>query len=173
MLRLGRKIMIIGSGGSGKSTLARKLGEILKLPVIHLDKEFWNPGWIETPKEEWYKKQRNLMLKPEWIADGNFGGSLEIRLEKADSIIFLDFNRLTCIWGVIKRWFTNYGKTRHDMTEGCDEKIDLQFLKWIWNYPLNSRPNVMAKISKYKNIELIIVKNRKEIKHIIKNIMIN
>ena len=165
-VELGRKIMIIGSGGAGKSTLARQLGEMLALPVIHLDKEFWNYGWIETPKEEWYQKQQDLISKPEWIADGNFGGSLELRLDKADTIIFLDFNRIVCMRSVIKRWLTNMGKVRPDMAEGCPEKIDFEFLKWIWQFPQNSRPTIMEKISKYK-LEPITIKNRKMLKQFI------
>jgi len=163
--------MIIGSGGSGKSTLARRLGEILALPVIHLDKEFWQPGWIATPKEEWYEKQKNLISKPEWIADGNFGGSLEIRLEKADTVIFLDFNRFVCMRSVIKRWLTNIGKTRPDMTDGCPEKIDFEFLKWVWQFPLKSRPDIVEKVAKYENPELIVIKNRKKLKQFIKEII--
>ena len=170
MVKPGKKIMIIGSGGSGKSTLARQLGDILALPVIHLDKEYWNPGWITTPKEQWYEKERNLVLKEEWIVDGNFGGSLEIRLEKADTVIFLDFNRFVCIRGVIKRWLTNRGKSRPDMAEGCPEKIDFKFLKWVWRFPQDSRPGIIEKISKYKNPELILIKNRKELRQFIKEI---
>ena len=169
-VKLGRKIMIIGSGGSGKTTLARKLGEMLILPVTHLDKEFWNFGWIETPKEEWYEKQRNLVSKPEWIADGNFGGSLEIRLDNADTIIFLDFNRFVCMRSVVKRWLTNIGKTRPDMPEGCPEKIDFRFLKWIWQFSLKSRPTIIEKITKYKNIELITIKSRKKLKQFVNEI---
>ena len=170
MIDLGKKIMIIGSGGSGKSTLALQLGEILKLPVINLDMEFWNPGWIATPKEEWHEKQRHLMSGSEWIADGNFSGSLEIRLEQTDSIIFLDFNRVTCIYGVIKRWLTNYGKTRPTMAKECPEKIDFEFLKWIWQFPSTSRPNIMKKISNHKNLKLFVIKNRKELKQFIEEV---
>jgi len=123
-IKLGKRIMIIGSGGAGKSTLARQLVALLALPVIHLDKEFWNDGWIKTPKEAWYKKQQALISAPEWIIDGNFGSSLELRLDKADTVIFLDFNRIVCICSVLKRWLTNMGKTRPDMAEECPEKND-------------------------------------------------
>jgi len=160
-VKLGKKIMIVGLSGSGKTTLARKLGGTLGLPVIHLDKEFWNAGWIETPRDEWRAKQQEMIKQPEWIMDGNFGGSMEIRLAEADTVIFLDYNRFVCLYGVIKRWAVNYGKTRPDMTEGCPEKIDFAFLKWIWQYPTKWRARDMEKIAEHKG--LIIVKNRKQL----------
>jgi len=164
----GKRIMIIGSGGSGKSTLARQLGEILGLPVIHLDREFWNPSWVETPKEEWREKQKNLFSSPEWIADGNFGGSMEIRLQKADTVIFLDFNRFVCLYSVIKRRLNYIGKVRPDISEGCPERLDFEFLKWIWQYPAKSRPKTIKTISKYKDkLEIIVIKNRKALKRFI------
>ena len=162
--------MIIGSGGSGKSTLAFQLGEILALPVIHLDKEFWNAGWIETPKEQWYRKQEKLFSKDEWIADGNYDSSLEIRLKQADTVVFLDFHRFICIYRVIKRWLTNIGKTRFDMAEDCPEKIDLEFLKWLWQFPKKTRSIVMKKISEYENTEVIILKNKKDLERFLMNI---
>jgi len=167
---LGKRIMIIGSGGSGKSTLARRLGDILAIPVIHLDKAFWNAGWIETPKEEWAEKQRDLLAGSEWIADGNYGGTLEIRLEKADAVIFLDFSRFVCVYGAVKRWLANIGKTRPDMAEGCPESIDFAFLKWIWQFPKKSRPNVLEKIARHQNVKLITIKSRKRLKQFLAGI---
>jgi len=169
-MNLGQKIMIIGSGGSGKSTLARQLGETLGLPVIHLDREFWNAGWVETPKEEWYEKQKTLFSGSEWIADGNYGGSMDIRLDRADTVIFLDFSRFLCIYRALKRWLTYRGKTRPDVAEGCPENMDAAFLKWIWQFPSRSRPNIMVNIPKYQNIEWIVFKNRKELQKFTKEI---
>ncbi|MDR2096312.1 MAG: hypothetical protein LBP76_12475 [Treponema sp.] len=77
--KLGKRIMIIGSCGSGKTTLAIQLSNILKLPIIHLDKEYWKPGWVETSKEEWENKQNKLVLDENWIIDGNYGGTFDIR----------------------------------------------------------------------------------------------
>ena len=163
MSALGKKIMIVGSGGSGKSTLARKLGEILSLPVIHLDKEFWNAGWIETPKEEWYSKQESLFSGDEWIADGNYGWSMEIRLKRADTLIFLDFNRFVCIYSVIKRRLINIGKTRPDIAVGCPEKIDFMFLKWLWLFPKKSRPTIIEAISRHREMNVIVLKKRHQL----------
>ncbi len=88
-----KKIMLIGSGGSGKSTLARQLGNILNIQVYHLDAIFWKPNWEGVSKEEQISIQTDLVKKDEWLIDGNYGGTLDIRMDAADTIIFLDINR--------------------------------------------------------------------------------
>jgi adenylate kinase family enzyme len=164
--RLGNRIIIIGNSGSGKTTLSYSLGELLNLPIVHLDKEYWKEGWIGTPKEEWKKKVKSLVSDSEWIMDGNFGSSLEIRLHRADTIIFLDYNRFICLLSVLKRWRTYLGKTRPDMTEGCPEKIDFDFLRWIlWTFPKKLRMNITKNISLHKNKVIIVINNRKKLKH--------
>lgn len=160
----GKQIMIIGSSGSGKTTLAIQLSEKLKLPVIHLDREFWQANWVETPKEQWREKQRQLLLDNCWIVDGNYGGSLDIRLERADTVIFLDYNRYICMYRVFKRWITHIGKTRIDMADGCIEKIDLPFIKFVWRFPVESRNKIMNKLKDYSNISIIILRNPRETK---------
>ncbi len=86
-----KKIVLIGSGGAGKSTLARQLGEVLKINVYHLDALFWKPNWVGVPKDDQRNIQNKLVEKEEWIIDGNYGGTMEIRLNAADTIIFLIF----------------------------------------------------------------------------------
>src|SRR5829696_8792386 len=115
-----RRVSIIGSGGAGKSTLARQLGDITGLPVIHLDREFWRPGWKETPKPEWKNRVEKLVKGDEWIIDGNFGGTMEIRLAAADTVVFLDFPRVLCTFRAIKRAVAFRNRTRPDMGPGCN-----------------------------------------------------
>lgn len=162
--------MIIGSCGSGKTTLALELGEIVKIPVIHLDKEFWRAGWKETPKLEWLEKQRALAAGETWIIEGNYGGSLEIRLERADTVIFLDYNRYVCAFRVLKRWLQNLGKTRADMADGCKEKMDWEFLRFVWQFPAVSRPKIIEKLKEYGGVTVIAMKNPKETRRFIENI---
>ena len=82
--------MIIGCGGSGKTTLAKKVQEITGLELIHLDQVFWNPGWVETTGQEWIDKNKQLLSKENWIMDGNYGSTMDMRLEQADTIVFMD-----------------------------------------------------------------------------------
>ena len=87
------RIMIIGCGGSGKSTLAQQLGQKLGLPVIHLDKLFWTPGWVSIPKEEFDRVHVDAVSKEKWIIDGNFDRTIPVRLKRCDTVIYLDFSR--------------------------------------------------------------------------------
>src|SRR5882724_2173258 len=112
------KILIIGSGGAGKSTFAERLGQVLKIEVVHLDVLYWKPGWVETPKPEWRKTVAELVKRESWIIDGNYSGTFDIRLEACDTVIFLDVARAFCLWRVLKRWMLYRHGGRPDMAEG-------------------------------------------------------
>lgn len=163
-----KKILLIGSGGSGKSTLARKLGEKLGIDVYHLDALFWRPNWEGVPKDEQRKVQKELVKKEEWIIDGNYGGTMDIRLKAADTVIFLDIHRTICVYRAFKRMLRYRNKTRPDMAEGCEERFDLDFLKWIWNYPKTKRPGILNKLKQLSTEKKIIVlKSPKEVQKFI------
>jgi adenylate kinase family enzyme len=144
-----RRILVIGSPGAGKTTLSIKLGELLNLPVIHLDKEFWNPGWVETPVDPWRDQVRELAAGDEWIIDGSFDGTLEIRLQRADTVVFLDYSRAVCMWRVFKRIVTRFGRTSPFMADGCPEKLDPEFIKFVWNYRRIQYPNIKRKLDEH------------------------
>jgi len=135
-----KRIAIIGPGRAGKSTLARQLGDRLGLPVIHLDAHYWHEGWTETPKDVWEQAVRELTRREAWILDGNYGGTMDIRLAAADTIIFLDLPPLLCLWRVGTRQIRYRGRTRPDMGPGCPERLTSFFLKYIWNYRRDRRP---------------------------------
>lgn len=163
-----KKIILIGSGGSGKSTLARKLGESLEIDVYHLDALFWRPNWKGVSKDEQRKVQNDLVIKPEWIIDGNYGGTMDIRLNAADTVIFLDIHRTICVYRATKRMLRYRNKTRPDMAEGCEERFDLDFFKWIWNYPKTKRPEILKKLKQLSSDKKIIVlKSPKEVQQFI------
>ena len=162
------RILIIGCGGSGKSTLARQMGDILNLPVVHLDKLFWHPGWVESTPEEMDEKIHAALQEPQWIMDGNFNRTLPKRLEYCDTVIYLDFSRIACLLGVIKRILTTYGTVRPDMGEGCPERIDLDFLKWVWNFNKNKRERYYRMLNEAEGIEKIVLKNRRAVKKFLK-----
>jgi len=123
------KIILVGSGGSGKSTLAKQLGDKLSLKVYHLDAIFWKPNWVGVPKNEQREIQHELIKNEKWIIDGNYGGTMGIRLKAADTIIFLDVHRTICIYRAFKRMLQYRNKTRPDMGEGCEERLDFGFIK--------------------------------------------
>ena len=159
------RIAIIGSGGSGKSTLAIQIANLVDLPIFHLDRLFWKPGWVETPKPEFSLVVEELARKPRWVIDGNYSRTIDIRLKSADMIIFLDFSKYLCLFRVIKRSFKNRNKDRPDITEGCKEKFDMEFYKWIWNFPNRSRQKIISAISKLEDDKKIYVfKHPKKLK---------
>src|SRR5262245_29755970 len=87
---VGRRVLVDGMAGSGKSTFSRALSQETGLPVIHLDVHYWQPGWVEPSMDAWRETQRRLLSADAWIADGNDLGTLDLRLERADTVVFLD-----------------------------------------------------------------------------------
>ena len=136
--------MVVGSGGAGKSTFARKLGERTGLPVIHLDEHHWRPGWEPMPKPDWRAMVTELASGNEWIIDGNYGGTMDVRVAAADTAVFLDYAVLGCLARALRRSLFNYG--RAVQAPGCPERVDLEFLRWIASYRRNSRPRVLEQL---------------------------
>lgn len=165
-----KRVIIIGCGGAGKSTLARKLGEKTGLPVVHLDRLFWKPGWVEMPPDEFDAILRRELKRDTWIMDGNFNRTMPERLSRCDTVIYLDFSRLTCLLGVVKRVVTTYGTVRPDMGEGCPERIDFEFLKWVWNFNKNKRKKYYRQLEAVPHAQVIILKNRRSVRKFLKNL---
>lgn len=165
-----KRIIIIGCGGAGKSTLARQLGEKLNLPVVHLDKLFWKPGWEHVSHDEFDCLHRQALAQEKWIIDGNFDRTMAERIQHCDTVIYLDFNRFACLMGVAKRILTNYGKVRPDMGEGCPERIDWEFLKWVWDFNKNKREKNYRLLNETDGIEKFILKNRRAVKEFMEQI---
>ena len=164
------RIMIIGCGGAGKSTLARQLGEKLNIPVIHLDKLWWKPGWVETSREDFDAKLAQELEKPRWIMDGNFNRTMEVRIARCDTIIYMDFSRVACLLGVLKRVITTYGKVRPDMGDGCPERFDWEFLQWVWNFNKEKRQSYYRMLNESEGKETIVLKNRRMVKRFLKSL---
>ncbi len=137
-----RKILVLGCGGAGKSTFARKLGDALQIEVLHLDAFYWKSGWIEPENDEWIDTIDSLLKRDAWIMDGNYGSSIERRAVVCDTIIFLDRSRWICLWRVLKRRVKYRNKIRPDVAPGCPEKINWEFIAWIWGYRKHTKPRV-------------------------------
>jgi len=152
-----RRILIVGSSGAGKSTLAVEMGRRLGLPVIHLDRLFWKPGWVMRSRDEFDGLLADALDVPEWIIDGNYKHSMDIRLQAADTMIWLDFPRWLCIWRVIARRLRHRGRTRADMGSDCPEKIDSEFLRYIWCFPRRGRPEILRNIGEHGSGKHIII----------------
>ena len=152
-----RRILVIGSSGAGKSTLARRLAEHLDLPLIHLDREYWRPGWLEPPRAEWRRRVAELAARPEWVMDGNFSSTWDIRFPRAEAVVWLDVPRLVCLASVVRRVLRNWGRTRPDLAPDCPERFDWSFMKWIWRYPRDVRPKTQRALEGLRPDQRVLV----------------
>jgi adenylate kinase family enzyme len=151
-----RRILVIGCSGAGKSTLARAIADHYRLPLIHLDRCYWRPGWTAPSEAEWFDEIERLIAEPEWVMDGNFSSTMRRRAEVADAIVFLDLPRRLCLLRVLRRAVLGYGRTRDDVAPGCPERFDWAFLKWVWNYPTRSRPKTLDLLETYPKSKIIL-----------------
>ncbi len=162
------KIIVVGCSGSGKSWFSKKLAEKTGYKLIHLDNEFWKPDWVQTPRDEWIIRQKELIEEKQWIIDGNYNGTLELRFTASDLIVFLDINRYICILSALMRM----GKKRSDLPEYLNEpklfsKGTLDFYKWIWIFPKKGRKTILDLHEKYPEKEFLHIKSRKEMNKIL------
>jgi adenylate kinase family enzyme len=140
-------LSIIGCAGSGKSTLAVRLGDLLDLPVIHLDQHFWQAGWQVTPREVWRERVQSLVERERWIIDGHYRSTMDIRLPCSDTIVFLDYATWRCLLGVARRVWRYRGRTRPDLAPDCPERMpDWQFLNWILGFRTRHRPEILERL---------------------------
>jgi adenylate kinase family enzyme len=132
--------MVIGPSGAGKSTLARRMGERLDLPVVHLDRLFWNPGWVPTETAGFRARMVQAVAGERWVIDGNYSAHMDLRLPRAEAVIWLDLPRRVYFPRTVWRMIRNWGRTRSDIGPGCPERFDLAFFRdWVWTYPTRSR----------------------------------
>lgn len=167
------RIMVLGvSSGVGKSSFSRKLADILGIPVHHLDAYFWKPGWVESSDREFGEKQRRLVEHDQWIIEGNYTNTYEIRRQRADTIIYLELPLAICLYRVVKRRIMNHGKTRPDMAQGCPEKLDKGFLRFIISTygarKVKMRVRLEQFIEESPQNQVIFLRNQKEIDGFIK-----
>ena len=158
-----KRVMIIGCGGAGKTTLSRQLAEKTGLPLVHLDQIFWSPGnWNHLEKEEFDEILIREMEKDSWILDGNYNRTMPMRLDRCDTVIYLDYSRFTCIWGWLRRVIKHHGKARPDMAPGCGEWLDPEFFKWLWNFNKKYRKSYHEMLSGLGGKKVYIFKNRRQ-----------
>ncbi len=131
-----QRVLVIGPCGAGKSTLSTALGNRLRLSVTHLDQLHWHPGCVEGSLEALREEVRAIVATERWLIDGNYGSTLDERLPRADTVIYLDFPIRLCVWRLMKRILIHRGRSRPDMTDGCPERFDLPFLGYLltWNF---------------------------------------
>lgn len=159
------KILIIGNAGSGKSTFSKKLAQKLQLPLVHLDKIYWTGNWDHLSREEFDEALQKELIKPQWIIDGNFNRTFPHRLQYCDTVFFFDLPAISCFWGITKRIFQNYGKTRTDMGGNCPEYFDKQKIslyKGVLNFNKTRRQDYYELLQNATNVKVVIFRSRKQ-----------
>jgi nicotinamide riboside kinase len=154
--RLVRRVIVVGPGAAGKSTLAVRLGDITGLPVIELDKRFWQPGLAATPRDQWAAIQHELASQESWILDGDLGpyDVLDVRLEAADTVVFLDFSPLRCAWRAVRR---------------SRERAD--FWVWLLSYRLRSRPPLLRAIAAHAgDADIHVLRNPRQVRQFLASV---
>lgn len=156
-----RRCLVIGCGGAGKSTLAKEIATRTGLPLVHLDQVHWSPGWVPTPPERWEAAVRRLAAQDRWVMDGNYGGTMELRLRHCDTVVFLDLPRWVCLARVLKRRVLG---RRPDVIEGCGERLTWEFLRWIWRYRRSRRPQILERLARVPEKDIYILSSRRSVR---------
>ncbi|MBW9053538.1 AAA family ATPase [Rhizobium mesosinicum] len=160
------RIMVIGCSGGGKSTLAQKLASHFSLTYLSIDRDIlWLPGWVERSKEEQRRRIVERIAGERWIMDGTNPSTFDIRLPRTEIVIWVRMPRLLCVWGVMTRWLKHIGRTRPEMAPGCNDKVDWQFLKFIWTFEEKFSPRVTAGIAAHgPHVPVLQVKSRRQMR---------
>lgn len=138
-----RRILVIGCSGSGKSTLSRKISDLCNLPYVSMDRDFfWLEGWVQRDRAEQRSLIEHAVAKERWIMDGTAPSSFDVRVPRADLILWVRLPRTVSLVAAIKRIATTYGRTRPEMAPGCPERFDLEFMRYIWTFEKNMVPKI-------------------------------
>ncbi|MBB4954676.1 adenylate kinase family enzyme [Agrobacterium vitis] len=159
-----QRICVVGCSGSGKSTLSQTLCRLLDLTYISMDRDvFWLPGWKLRPRSEAVDRMKTFVAAERWIIDGNSPGTLPARLARADLVIWMRPPRFVSMYGVLSRWLKHRGTVRPDMAEGCPEKIDWEFLNYIWNFEAKEVPQFQEQFENARDdLAVIVVTSRRQ-----------
>ncbi len=164
-----KRIAIIGLPGSGKSTFAMELGDILHLPVHHLDNYCFVNG-VKADPQDLIANQQKLVDQESWIIEGCSIKTLEMRLRRADMVVYLDFPRLLCVWRVFKRLFM----LDHDLSKsGCATLVNWELLKYIWNFKKEKSERIEALRAQYPKLDFYVLKSAKELDQFVQNIKVS
>lgn len=161
-----KKILVIGSCGAGKTYFADILSNRLNRPVVHLDHLFWLPDWTPQNQDIFDQHLKAELEKPEWIIDGNYNRTLPLRLQFADTVIHLSYNRWICLYRIVKRQFS-----QSPQAAGCSAKIDFSFLWYVfWKYPREHQKATKKLKEQNAHINWIEFKGPKETKKYISSL---
>lgn len=170
LLRQSERIMVIGCSGGGKSTLSRKLSSRFDLPYFSMDKEFfWLAGWVKRAKDEERRLITAVVDGERWLMDGTGPSTFDLRVPRAQLVIWVRMPRWLCLWGICKRALFHFGRTRPDMAPGCLERVpDREFLTYIWTFEKRFAPMVIAGLDRHgPDVPVFQLKSRRDVNHLL------
>jgi adenylate kinase family enzyme len=160
------RIVVIGPGGAGKSQIAHRLGKVVGARVVELDRLFWRPGWVETPAPEWEEIQRQELSREPWVVEGLHAKTMQLWLDAADTIVFLDVSPLVATWRVSRRRVA--GEDRSTAPEGCEpapaHRALIKFLLYQWEYRRRIRPEILRILERrLGNAEIAVLRTPEDV----------
>jgi adenylate kinase family enzyme len=164
-LHQAERVLVVGCSGGGKTTLAIRIAERFHLEYQSIDRDVrWLPDWQVRDRQEQQTILKQLVRKNRWVMDGSSPSTFDIRVPRTDLIIWVRVSRPAALAGLARRVFTNYGKVRVAMAEGCPEPIpDRDFLSYIWNFERDSAPKFIDQIDKHgPEVPVIVIKSRSD-----------
>jgi adenylate kinase family enzyme len=163
------RVAIVGCGGSGKSYVARELSRLLDLPITHMDAVYFDDQWNPLPMERFEAVQRNLVAAPRWVIDGNYNSTIQLRLETADTVVFMDLPTHVCLWGILSRQL-RHGRGQNDQN-GVYNRITGDVLRYVLGYRRKMRPRVLAKIDQHASgARVIMLTSRRQTRHFLRQL---
>ena len=155
-----KRVAIIGCGGSGKTTIGRRIAAVIDAEITHLDAVYYDDEWNKLPQEKFAQIQEELVAADTWVIDGNYAGTLPIRLRRATHVIFLDLPAITCLWGIVQRR-RRYRGGQHK-NDGVYDNINWGFIRYVWGYRREMAPRVRALIAAHAgHAQVHIVRSRR------------
>ena len=162
-----KRVMIVGQPGSGKSTLARMLGEVTGLRVVHMDKIHWMSGWVQRDDEGRWALVNETHAREEWIFEGGFSRSWDVRATRADTLIWIDVGVWKRLLRVTWRFIKYFGQARPDLPEGCKEgnwRELIIFYQWIWTTRHSARRRIEAVIETHRaGLDVVVLSTIPEV----------
>ncbi|MEM7680909.1 MAG: hypothetical protein AAF288_03040 [Planctomycetota bacterium] len=151
------RVCVLGPCGAGKSTLARRLGERVGLPVVHLDRVFWRAGWVMRGQDEARADLEAEVARDRWVIEGNWLSTPGGRFDLADTVVLLDYAPRVYRWRVLKRQVTGRFRGRPDIAEGCRESFDPAFMKYVWRFHVDKRPELLRRMDGMRDDQRAVV----------------
>lgn len=165
------KILIFGTPGSGKTLLARKLSKSLDLPIFHIDKYFFEKGWIERDHDHFLQDVKEVVKTENWIIDGNGMRSLEMRYSQADLAIYCNFPRFLCLYRIFYRWISTFNKAKEDGPEGSKNSVSWRLVKYLWKFNAKYKAQIDGLKKKYPDVEFLELGSKTDLKSFEKELL--